>query len=122
MLDTKSPLKPNHIIKLPNNSEIHISSLWTAQLSHEGYAWVVSLLDPGAKPRFFAPNHQIYHVNDTEHPGPDDRLLTLGELERILALRLDVNQRGLVHCRAGVSRSTAIGIMLAHLNGASWDQ
>ena len=38
-----------------------------------------------------------------------------------MSLSLNPGEKGLVHCHAGVSRSTAIGIMLAHKHGASLD-
>ena len=109
-----------HRIKLPNGGEVHISSMWRAKVIHESYEWVVSLLDPCADPGFRHKGvHQIYTVDDTEHPTQYDVLLTREEIETMLKLRVSPGKKGLVHCHAGVSRSTAMGSMIAFQNGAS---
>ena len=109
-----------HRIKLPNGGEVHISSMWRARTIHKHYDWVVSLCDPAADPGFRHEGvHHIYTVDDTEHPTEYDVLLTREEVEAFLSLRLSKGQKGLVHCHAGVSRSTAVGSMIALKNGAS---
>lgn len=112
-------MTPQHRIKLPNGSELHISSLWRAQIIHQDYEWVVSLLDPYVDPGFRHSKHHIYHVDDTEYPTPDDVLLNKRDIQFLTSLRVSPGQKALVHCFAGISRSTAIGSMISFANGAS---
>lgn len=109
-----------HKIRIPNGAEVHICSKWKAQAIHEKFDWVVSLCDPASDPGFrHEGTHLIFHVDDTEHPTDLDVLLTRSEVEQMLDLKLQPGQRGLVHCHAGVSRSTAVGSMIAFKNGSS---
>ena len=113
---------PTHRIKLPNSNELHISSLWRAADIHHDYEWVVSLLDPGMYPGFHhMGGHHIFHVDDTENPTRHDTLLTERDIRFLTSLKVSPGHKALVHCHAGISRSTAIGSMIAFANGASLD-
>ena len=109
-----------HEIVLPNNGVIHICSMQDAQGIYMNYDRILSFIDPKFTLPFRGDNHFVFRVDDTEHPGPRHRLLTMGDLEFILK-PVAPNEKVLVHCHAGVSRSTAIGIMLAKVSGASND-
>jgi hypothetical protein len=76
-----------HRIILPNGGEVHISSVYRARDIFQNYEWVVSLMDPGKHPGFEAEKHYLFHVDDTEHPGPRDRLLTKGEVQFLTSLK-----------------------------------
>ena len=108
-----------HRIRLPDEREVHISSLWRAKEIFHTYDWVVSLMDPSKDPQFRADQHKIFHVDDTEHPTEEDWLLSERDVKEIINQPLDPGQKALIHCHAGISRSTAIGIMTAFKNGAS---
>lgn len=108
-----------HEISLPNGGVVHICSMPAAASIYSQYDRIISLIDPDFKDvPFRGENHCVFRVDDTEHPTPRHRLLTMGDLEFILK-PVEPGQKVLVHCHAGVSRSTAIGIMLAKISGAS---
>jgi predicted protein tyrosine phosphatase len=87
---------------------------------------VLSILDPGwSEPEAFSsygPHHRVsLHFHDTVQPGPDLVLPTIENVETILAFGRRIIAGAerhqlhlLVHCHAGISRSTAaMAILLA---------
>ena len=110
-----------HQIMLPNGGRIDICSLYTARRIYKEYKWVVSLLDPDEDLGFTANDHHHYSVHDLEYHVSGYSFLTEKDLEDILSLSLSSGEKGLVHCHAGISRSTAVGIMLAFKHGATLD-
>ena len=81
-----------------------------------GVTHVLSILDPGwpDPPVFaeFAPHRRLaLRFNDITDPAPDRLLPSRGDVERLLAFGRELDELAeshlLVHCHAGVSRSTA---------------
>jgi predicted protein tyrosine phosphatase len=86
-----------------------------------GVTHVLSLLDPDCAdpPAFaaFAPHHRVaLRFHDVIEPKPDRIPPSLRDVERLLALGrelIDAPQRHLlIHCHAGVSRSTAAAALI----------
>lgn len=87
-----------------------ISNIWDA--TH-----VISLLDCGIEPDFYWGKHLILHMNDIVKPNSINSP-NFEHISKILNFTnyLNNNDRILIHCHAGISRSVAvaIGIMVQH--------
>jgi predicted protein tyrosine phosphatase len=88
--------------------------------SDRGVSHVLSILDPGwPEPEAFwsfDPHHRTtLHFNDDIEPGPGVVLPEKADIETILAFGRDVGldlRHLLIHCHAGISRSTAAMTMI----------
>lgn len=79
-----------------------------------GASHVVSLLDMNTRaPRPGVQGHLVEHMEDAEHQQINDAP-KLEQIERVLAWtkELPADARLLVHCHAGVSRSTAMAMAI----------
>jgi predicted protein tyrosine phosphatase len=85
-----------------------------------GVTHVLSLMDPGwpepAAFRAFAPHRRAaYYFHDAIEPAPDLTLPRAADVEAILAFGREIGDDPshlLVHCHAGISRSTAAMLMI----------
>jgi predicted protein tyrosine phosphatase len=84
-----------------------------------GITHVLSILDPDwpdpAAFRAFDPHFRAtFRFHDAIEPGPDILLPQRGDVEAILTFGRDAAEAGglLIHCHAGISRSTAATLMI----------
>jgi predicted protein tyrosine phosphatase len=84
-----------------------------------GITHVLSILDPDwpdpAAFRVFDPHFRAtFRFHDAIEPGPDILLPQRGDVEAILTFGRDAAEAGglLIHCHAGISRSTAATLMI----------
>ena len=73
---------------------------------------VVSLISPNA-PALSPPADVVFRFNDIDGPRPGLVPPTKGDVEAILALSTPARSTLLLHCHAGISRSTAAAYALA---------
>jgi predicted protein tyrosine phosphatase len=97
--------------------------------SAAGVTHVLSLLGPNASdpPEFaaFAPHQRlILRFHDVIEPQPDQIAPTRNDVERLLDFGREVSETPdahlLVHCRAGVSRSTAAAALILMQANPEW--
>lgn len=98
-------------------------SIVVCPLSHVAHAvaqrtpsHVVSILDPGSEfPEVGAAKHLRLAFHDAHHPGFGIELASPEHIATLVAFLREWNGRGtlLVHCRAGIGRSTATGFVAA---------
>lgn len=101
--------------------ELKISGIFEAgRWADNGWpTHIISLVDPGVIPPFTAKRHLVLHLHDVESQLRDEWVLPNEQhLDEILKFSRDLedDDRLLVHCHQGLSRSTAsaIGIMVQH--------
>ena len=90
----------------------------------ENHDFVVSCLDPNMRKKWthnFGPNHLTTFFEDTEHPSEKEWMQMNREVRTILGWartkKLTLEDRILVHCHAGVSRSSAVAWLLLVMLG-----
>jgi predicted protein tyrosine phosphatase len=97
--------------------------------SAAGVTHVLSILGPNAPdpPEFaaFAPHRRlILRFHDVIEPQPDQIAPTCEDVERLLVFGREVSESPeahlLVHCRAGVSRSTAAAVLILMQANPEW--
>jgi predicted protein tyrosine phosphatase len=100
---------------------IEISSLDTAEFIAPRKTHVVSLLDPGTKIPKVSVNHHVEFFHDIEGPMANFYRPQATHIANILEFikTFSDNDNILVHCHAGVSRSTAISILIFIQHGIS---
>jgi predicted protein tyrosine phosphatase len=100
---------------------IIVSSYWALEETLERYkpAYLVSLIenaDAVSTPNYITPNNHLrlsFHDIEYEIPGTSPSVADIEKLIEI-ALRWNVSRESiLVHCVAGVSRSSAAGLIIA---------
>jgi len=88
-------------------------------VQHDRPVRIVSLLDPGhASPNFGADyegRHLRLSFHDAHEPAEGTVLPTRGHMEQLLAFLtgISADESVLVHCRAGIGRSTAAAYVIA---------
>lgn len=82
---------------------------------------VVSLISPDA-PLLSPPADLVFRFNDIDQPRPGLVPPTREHLEALLALSISPTSTLLLHCHAGISRSTAAAYALACQNGSPGDE
>jgi len=97
--------------------------------SAAGVTHILSLLGPNAShpPEFaaFAPHRRlVLRFHDVIEPQPDQIAPTREDVERLLLFGREVEETPdahlLVHCRAGVSRSTAAAVLILMQANPEW--
>lgn len=108
---------------------ITITTAMDAAREGHNYDYVISILDVGGSMAFkdfpnFGANHKLVRFEDTEHPSEEELLQMTQGVSSILQWadikRLDKDSNILVHCYAGVSRSSAIAWLLLVKFGMSY--
>lgn len=78
--------------------------------------FIVSINDPGKKSPIKNHKHVPVHFEDTEQPGETEFYQMRGCVQRVLdkvsAAGISLDSNILVHCRAGVSRSSAVAWLI----------
>jgi len=96
---------------------VFVSSLAQAQVLFGNTDCVISIVDQDIIVPDFGCHHLIVRADDTDDPN-DKFAPTLQDVKSIMTFA-KLGESVLVHCIAGVSRSTAIGIGLMHMSGVS---
>lgn len=84
----------------------------------QNYDWIISINDPGTRPPPF--NRQakvkVLHFEDSidnEVNGPN-----VNDIQEIIEFAINNSSiNGVIHCAAGISRSTATALIWAHVHG-----
>jgi predicted protein tyrosine phosphatase len=101
--------------------ELKITGIYEAEkfVNNRWATHCISLVDPEVNPLFLCKNHLILKLHDVETPVvPEWILPNKSHVDQILEFtkNLGDNDKLLIHCHQGVSRSTAvaIGVLLQH--------
>ena len=101
-----------------------IMSLHNAQVSYMDYEYVISITDKNSKALRFGSNHIHVRFDDAEHPNSMEISDMQRGVAKILAWVKSKNLTGeekiLVHCHAGISRSAAIAWTLLVMFGEDY--
>ena len=103
--------------------DVTVNDKWFAEQNHKDFDFVVSIFDPHFKAPFSHGDrdvHFVAHFEDTEHPREKDFMQMDREVRTILAWtsKLPDDAKLLVHCHAGVSRSSAIAWLILIQHGS----
>ena len=98
---------------------ITIGNIHNVKTLSDQHDYIISILDPSMlRKQFhnFGQKHLIVYFEDTEHPDEKERAYMHAGIEAILAWaqrkKLTKDDEILVHCHAGVSRSSAVAWLL----------
>jgi predicted protein tyrosine phosphatase len=98
--------------------DLTITDMWDAQRRLEEFPYVISLLDPGTDFPQKPEGHYIGRFWDSEFPGSGPTLWEIRSIsDQVKEWGLTKDSKILIHCMAGVSRSTAVAWMVLLLVG-----
>lgn len=104
---------------------IKVTSIFSAKLESEGWAdCIISLVDPTTEITPFIKKHHIEIFDDIVTPHDFYVLPTFEHVKRILDFTDKIldGQNLLIHCHAGISRSTAIALLVLCQSGFTPEQ
>ena len=112
--------KPGRSCAVGERMRLYVSSLWIAEevLAAEKIDWIIGILDPGAsawKDAGFSPTDRLrlefHDIHQVETADPAYTLPTEDHVRQLIDFVVrHRTQPGLIHCHAGVSRSTACAL------------
>lgn len=95
------------------SKNVTIASFFEAQEAAERFNWAISIAEPVTNPEHITcPNTLKIVYWDTIHDNGPSEANFIEVLEFVQEFIKSSEQNILVHCRAGVSRSTAVGILI----------